>query len=316
MKTLLLVPAIRAMGRGADARLLGAAVTAPPLNDIVQLSLASRASADDAPTDPRAKTAKARLRDLATSEPGTGVADRNALERCANVVTSAPFFLCGRDVLRRAAAEKQRSIERDWRDRGLGLHSTRVDDSLPPMDHEKMRRLGWALVGVGVAACAYHLAPRSKRALRTTLRRVDYTAIALASMAASDAYGDAVGARAARRSVVRVPRVVTDATVAACVKFPLIVSAAHCALSEAAFYRGARSGRRGRESEGSCDESNRLRVWREHVAYAAAAGFFFVAEEVWPDFPLLHAAWHVTGAAAMRTGTTCAFGEHVPASPG
>lgn len=323
MKTLLLVPAIRAMGRGADARLLGAAVTAPPLNDIVQLSLASRASADDAPTDPRAKTAKARLRDLATSEPGTGVADRNALERCANVVTSAPFFLCGRDVLRRAAAEKQRSIERDWRDRGLGLHSTRVDDSLPPMDHEKMRRLGWALVGVGVAAAAYHLAPRSKRALRTTLRRVDYTAIALASMAASDAYGDAVGARAARRSVVRVPRVVTDATVAACVKFPLIVSAAHCALSEAAFYRGARVGRRGaggvhheggsvRGSEGS----DGAKTWRKHAALASAAGFFFVAEEVWPDFPLLHAAWHVTGAAAMYTGTTCAFGEHVPASPG
>ncbi len=289
-------------------------MTAPPLNDIVQLSLAARASADDAPTDPRAKTAKARLRDLATSEPGTGVADRNALERCANVATSAPFFLCGRDVLRRAAAEKQRRIERDWRDRGLGLHSTRVDDSLPPMDHEKMRRLGWALVGVGVAAAAYHLAPRSKRALRTTLRRVDYTAIALASMAASDAYGDAVGARARgsvvprRGSVVRLPRVVTDATVAASVKFPLLVSAAHCALSEAAFYRGARG-------EGSNDD--RLRAaWREHAAYAVAAGFFFVAEEVWPDFPLLHAAWHVTGAAAMRAGTTCAFGEHVPASPG
>lgn len=318
MKTLLLVPAIRAMGRGADARLLGAAVTAPPLNDIVQLSLASRASADDAPTDPRAKTAKARLRDLATSEPGTGVADRNALERCANVVTSAPFFLCGRDVLRRAAAEKQRRIERDWRDRGLGLHSTRVDDSLPPMDHEKMRRLGWALVGVGVAAVAYHLAPRSKRALRTTLRRVDYTAIALASMAASDAYGDAVGARAARRSVVRVPRVVTDATVAACVKFPLIVSAAHCALSEAAFYRGARVGREGHtgvhHEGGSVRESEgRKHLWRKHAAFASAAGFFFVAEEVWPDFPLLHAAWHVTGAAAMWTGTTCAFGEHVPA---
>ena len=321
VKTLLLVPAIRAMGRGADARLLGAAVTAPPLNEIVQLSLAPRrapaAFADDAPrTDPRAKTAKARLRDLATSEPGMGVADRNALERCANVLTSAPFFLCGRDVLRRAAAEKQRSIERDWRDRGLGLHSTRVDDSLPPMDHEKMRRLGWALVGVGVAAVAYHLAPRSKRALRTTLRRVDYTAIALASMAASDAYGDAVGARAARRSVVRVPRVVTDATVAACVKFPLIVSAAHCALSEAAFYRGARVGRRaaGVHHEGVVRESEGL--WRKHLAYASAAGFFFVAEEVWPDFPLLHAAWHVTGAAAMYTGTTCAFGEHVPASPG
>jgi len=301
------------MGRGADARLLGAAVTAPPLNEIVQLSLAPRrapaAFADDAPrTDPRAKTAKARLRDLATSEPGMGVADRNALERCANVLTSAPFFLCGRDVLRRAAAEKQRRIELDWRDRGLGLHTTRVHDSLPPMNHEKMRRLGWALVGVGVAAAAYHLAPRSKRALRTTLRRVDYTAIALASMAASDAYGDAVGALPSHR--VRLPRVVTEnVTIATAAKFPLLVSAAHCALSEAAFYRRARSGRRagGVQVE---------RAWREHVAYAAAAGFFFVAEEVWPDFPLLHAAWHVTGAAAMRTGTTCAFGEHVPASPG
>jgi hypothetical protein len=316
------------MGRGADARLFGAAVTAPPLNDIVQLSLAARASADDAPMDPRAKTAKARLRDLATSEPGTGVADRNALERCANVATSAPFFLCGRDVLRRAAAEKQRRIERDWRDRGLGLHSTRVDDSLPPMDHEKMRRLGWALVGVGVAAAAYHLAPRSKRALRTTLRRVDYTAIALASMAASDAYGDAVGARAARASVVprrgstvvrRLRRVVTDATVAASVKFPLLVSAAHCALSEAAFYRGARGEGCNDDrlrGEGCNDDRLRAAAWRTHVACAGAAGFFFVAEEAWPDFPLLHAAWHVTGAAAMRTGTTCAFGEHVPASPG
>ena len=57
-------------------------------------------------------------------------------------------------------------------------------------------------------------------------------------------------------------------------------------------------------------------TWRKHAAFASAAGFFFVAEEVWPDFPLLHAAWHVTGAAAMCTGTTCAFGEHVPASPG
>ena len=191
---------------GRDARISGAAVVAPPINEILQLSLRSRPAATDPSIalDPREKTAKGRLIGLVASEPGTGVADSNALERCANVATSAPFFMCGRDLLRRAAAEKQRHVERDWRDRGLGLHSTEVDDSVPQMNHAKMRRLGWAFVGVGVAAVAYHLAPVSKRAVRTKLRQVDYTAIALASVAASDAYGDSVGMRPAPAFVKRV----------------------------------------------------------------------------------------------------------------
>ena len=298
--------------RGRDARISGAAVVAPPINEILQLSLRSRPAATDPSIalDPREKTVKGRLIGLVASEPGTGVADSNALERCANVATSAPFFMCGRDLLRRAAAEKQRHVERDWRDRGLGLHSTEVDDSVPQMNHAKMRRLGWAFVGVGVAAVAYHLAPVSKRAVRTKLRQVDYTAIALASVAASDAFGDSVGMRPA-------PALVKDVSAIAAVKFPLAVSAAHCLASEVAFFRGSR---------GCVDRTKRLNkmsavgrrdgMFAKHVGCAAAAGFFFAAEELWPDFPLLHAAWHCFGAAAMHTGTLCVFGEYKPAPPG
>ena len=246
MKTLLLVPAIRAMGRGADARLLGAAVTAPPLNDIVQLSLASRASADDAPTDPRAKTAKARLRDLATSEPGTGVADRNALERCANVVTSAPFFLCGRDVApTRGGGEAEEHRARLARPRPRSPQHPRR--RLPPADGPRED----AQVGLGVSE--RRASPRA----RTTSPRAPNARFERRCGGSTTPpsrsrrwrrrtrTGTPSGRGGARRSIVRIPRVVTDATVAACVKFPLIVSAAHCALS-GLFYRGARVGRRGR----------------------------------------------------------------------
>jgi hypothetical protein len=44
------------------------------------------------------------------------------------------------------------------------------------------------------------------------------------------------------------------------------------------------------------------------VSLVLGAGFFFMGEEVWPQAPFLHAAWHLFGAAAISTANDLIFG--------
>ena len=265
---------------GASASL--APLRAPPLNETVQLSLSTDALGRDNGTD--VESVKRRIANLLSSEPGVGVCDSTPRERVANVVTSLPFFACGADLLRRARAAESRP-----RDASPSL-GTREG-----IDARAVRRYGLCMFGVGAAACAYHLAPLRRRPLRVALRQADFTSIALASVVASEAYGAAL------------PRWFRVGSLVAASRFPLLVSAAHCAASELAFLRRAR---RGAESaEGGClpgvprktSRGGCRRAHAAHVAAVALAGFFFVAEEAEPDAPFLHAAWHLFGAAAIHT---------------
>ena len=273
---------------GASASL--APLRAPPLNETVQLSLSTDALGRDNGTD--VESVKRRIANLLSSEPGVGVCDSTPRERVANVVTSLPFFACGADLLRRARAAESRP-----RDASPSL-GTREG-----IDARAVRRYGLCMFGVGAAACAYHLAPLRRRPLRVALRQADFTSIALASVVASEAYGAAL------------PRWFRVGSLVAASRFPLLVSAAHCAASELAFLRRAR---RGAESaEGGClpgvprktSRGGCRRAHAAHVAAVALAGFFFVAEEAAPDAPFLHAAWHLFGAAAIHTGNTVALDD-------
>jgi hypothetical protein len=39
--------------------------------------------------------------------------------------------------------------------------------------------------------------------------------------------------------------------------------------------------------------------YRRHVGLSALAGALFIGEEIVPEVPLIHAAWHVAAAAAL-----------------
>ena len=95
----------------------------------------------------------------------------------------------------------------------------------------------------------------------------------------------------------------------------LACTAAHAGAAEVALWRAARGAatdddreglREGREGKARL---RRRRCHSAHVAATAAAGVFFVAEEVAPDAPLMHAAWHVFGAAAILAANEATFGD-------
>ena len=246
---------------GASASL--APLRAPPLNETVQLSLSTDALGRDNGTD--VESVKRRIANLLSSEPGVGVCDSTPRERVANVVTSLPFFACGADLLRRARAAESRPCDASP---SLGTREG--------IDARAVRRYGLCMFGVGAAACAYHLAPLRRRPLRVALRQADFTSIALASVVASEAYGAAL------------PRWFRVGSLVAASRFPLLVSAAHCAASELAFLRRAR---RGAESaEGGClpgvpRKTSRRGCRRAHARASppvALAGFF-AGEEAAPD---------------------------------
>ena len=69
---------------------------------------------------------------------------------------------------------------------------------------------------------------------------------------------------------------------------PLAASAAHALAAEAVFFARAAAG------------PPALRAaHRSHVALSALAATLFLAEEAYPQVPLLHAAWHCAAAAAL-----------------
>jgi hypothetical protein len=69
---------------------------------------------------------------------------------------------------------------------------------------------------------------------------------------------------------------------------PLAASAAHALAAEAVFFARAAAG------------PPALRAaHRAHLALSATAAALFLAEEAYPEAPLLHAAWHCAAAAAL-----------------
>ncbi|XP_021727283.1 uncharacterized protein LOC110694418 [Chenopodium quinoa] len=131
-----------------------------------------------------------------------------------------------------------------------------------------------SLIGVGVASSMYHC---SRGRIRKFLRWVDYTMIATATVCLS---------RALRSEH---PKLLMAAS-AVCLPFqPLMVSLVHTGLMEVAFAQRAFK-----------DPELKL-AHNVHKACSLLGGVLFVADDVFPETPYLHAAWHL--AAAVGVGT-------------
>ncbi|KAF7132573.1 hypothetical protein RHSIM_Rhsim09G0095100 [Rhododendron simsii] len=167
-------------------------------------------------------------------------------------------------------------------DRHLGETIANVITSLPFIALGiKTPRQDTALVGnidakklFGIASSMYH-ASRGK--LRRYLRWADYTMIATATVFLS---------RALRNEN---PKLLMAASALILPVQPLMVSALHTGMMEVAFAKRAL-------------EDPELRTAHNvHKMSSVLGGALFIADDVFPDTPFLHAAWHL--AAAVGVGT-------------
>lgn len=131
-----------------------------------------------------------------------------------------------------------------------------------------------SLIGVGVASSLYH---SSRGELRKYLRWADYTMIATSSMCLSSALRN------------ENPKLLLAASALFLPVQPLMVSAVHTGLMEVAFAKRAFS------------EPELRMVHNVHKVSSLLGGALFVADDVFPRTPYLHAGWHL--AAAVVVGT-------------
>jgi len=131
-----------------------------------------------------------------------------------------------------------------------------------------------SLIGVGVASSLYHT---SRGRLRKYLRWVDYSMIASSTVCLS---------RAIRNEN---PKLLMAAS-ALCLPFqPLLVSAVHTAMMEVALAKRA------------VENPNLKTAHNVHKLSFLLSGALFVADEVYPKTPFIHAAWHLTAAIGVGT---------------
>ncbi|KAF4402603.1 hypothetical protein G4B88_012388 [Cannabis sativa] len=131
-----------------------------------------------------------------------------------------------------------------------------------------------SLIGVGIASSLYH---SSRGRFRKYLRWADYTMIATATVCLS---------RALREENPKMLMAVS----AFCLPFqPLMVSAVHTGMMEVAFAKRALK-----------DPDLRM-AHNVHKMSSLLGGVLFIADDVFPTTPYLHAGWHL--AAAVGVGT-------------
>lgn len=136
---------------------------------------------------------------------------------------------------------------------------------------------GRSVVGVGLASMAYHA---SRGRARRFFRWGDYAAIAASSVCLS-------------RAVSKKSSPALMAASAAMLPFqPMLVIALHTGIMEATFVRRALK---------ETDNPDLQRAHRQHAAAALAGGALFLADDVFPDRPYIHAAWHVAAALGIYT---------------
>ncbi|KAL7000946.1 hypothetical protein U1Q18_002098 [Sarracenia purpurea var. burkii] len=148
----------------------------------------------------------------------------------------------------------------------LGIHA--------PRKNLNCKLYANSLIGVGVASSLYH-ASRGK--FRKYLRWADYTMIATASVFLS---------RALRNEN---PKLLMAATALFLPVQPLMVSAVHTGMMEVAFAKRA------------LQDPDLRSAHNVHKMSSLLGGVLFIADEVFPETPYLHAAWHL--AAAVGVGT-------------
>ncbi|XP_011621183.1 uncharacterized protein LOC18421941 isoform X2 [Amborella trichopoda] len=131
-----------------------------------------------------------------------------------------------------------------------------------------------SLIGVGIASSLYHT---SRGEIRKYLRWADYTMIATATVCLS---------RALRNEN---PKLLMAASAFLLPFQPLMVSAVHTGMMELAFAKRALT-------------KPELRVAHNlHTMSSLLGGALFIADDIFPETPYIHAAWHL--AAAVGVGT-------------
>ncbi|KAM7270862.1 hypothetical protein ACFE04_030076 [Oxalis oulophora] len=131
-----------------------------------------------------------------------------------------------------------------------------------------------SLIGVGVASSLYH---SSRGNVRRYLRWADYTMIAAASVCLSRAISNENS------------KILTVASAVMLPIQPMMVSAVHTGMMEVAFAKRALKDPQLRPAHNL------------HKLSSILGGVLFVADDVFPQTPYLHAAWHL--AAALGVGT-------------
>ncbi|XP_062171053.1 uncharacterized protein LOC133876826 [Alnus glutinosa] len=131
-----------------------------------------------------------------------------------------------------------------------------------------------SLIGVGVASSLYH---SSRGKLRQFMRWTDYTMIATATVCLSRALRDDN------------PKFLMAASAFLLPVQPLMVSAVHTGMMEVVFAKRA-----------SKDPDLKM-AYNVHKMSSLLGGVLFVADDVFPRTPFIHAAWHL--AAAVGVGT-------------
>ncbi|KAF7827668.1 fold protein [Senna tora] len=131
-----------------------------------------------------------------------------------------------------------------------------------------------SLIGVGVASSIYHC---SRGRLRKFLRWVDYTMIATTTVCLS---------RALRNEN---PKLLMAATAVFLPVQPLMVSVVHTGMMEVAFAKRA------------LKDPDLRTAHTVHKMSSLLGGMLFIADDLFPKTPYLHAAWHL--AAAIGVGT-------------
>lgn len=131
-----------------------------------------------------------------------------------------------------------------------------------------------SVVGVGLASGCYH---SSKGDTRRFFRWGDYAMIATSTLFLS---------RALRKDESKALYVAS----ALCLPFqPILITAIHIGLMEVTFAQRA-------QMEPRLKKAHSL-----HAAASVVGCALFVADDVFPDAPFLHAAWHLTAAVGLAT---------------
>ncbi|KAG8366730.1 hypothetical protein BUALT_Bualt17G0109800 [Buddleja alternifolia] len=131
-----------------------------------------------------------------------------------------------------------------------------------------------SLIGVGVASSLYH-ASRGK--LRKYLRWADYSMIATATVCLS---------RALRNEN---PKLLMAASAFFLPIQPLMVSAVHTGMMEVAFAKRA------------FEDPDLRMAHNVHKMSSLLGGALFVADDLLPQTPFLHAGWHLAAAVGVST---------------
>ncbi|KAK7310098.1 hypothetical protein RJT34_07363 [Clitoria ternatea] len=131
-----------------------------------------------------------------------------------------------------------------------------------------------SLIGVGLASSMYH---SSRGNLRKFLRWVDYTMIATATLCLSNALRT------------ENPKLLMAASAAVLPVNPMMVSVIHTGMMEVAFAKRA------------LEDPDLRMAHTVHKMSSLLGGMLFIADDLFPKTPYLHAGWHL--AAAVGVGT-------------